>query len=192
MQRNAIHWGGMLLAMGALLLGVARLMVPLAGEATAPSPAASLLLFAAGLLVTLALPALYARQADAAGALGLAGHVLLHTGMMLAVVYAAAPLMYPSLEGPPAENAFGLLLGIALLLGLLLTAAATIRAGVYPRWAGIALLAATAGFLAEFFIAELLPPAASQVSAAFFSAAFALALAWLGLSAWRDRPRDVG
>ncbi|MCL4562998.1 MAG: hypothetical protein M1281_20590 [Chloroflexi bacterium] len=58
----------------------------------------------------------------------------------------APALLYPSLDQAPGENLAAFLPGIALTLGLLLTGIATILAGVYPRWAGILLLAATAGF----------------------------------------------
>ena len=74
------------------------------------------------------------------------------------------------------------LLGIALLLGIFLTAIATLRAGVYPRSSGILLLAAGAGFLFDFFVAEYMPPLAGQLGNASFGMVFALAFAWIGVS----------
>ena len=68
---------------------------------------------------------MYARQADAAGWLGLAGHALLQTGILMPLVLAATPLVYPSLNPAPGENLVVFLLGIALTLGLLLTGIAT-------------------------------------------------------------------
>jgi hypothetical protein len=69
-------------------------------------------------------------------------------------------------------------------LGLLLTGIAIIRAGVFPRGAGILLLAATAGFFFDFFVAEFLPPLAGQIGSAVFGILLALALSWIGVSLW--------
>jgi hypothetical protein len=74
------------------------------------------------------------------------------------------------------------LLGIALTLGLLLTGIATIRAGIFPRGAGILLLAAMAGFFFDFFVAEFLPPMAGQIGSAIFGSLLAFALAWIGIA----------
>jgi hypothetical protein len=131
---------------------------------------------------------MYATQAQAAGWLGLAGHALLQAGVLLLVVLAATPLLYPALSPATGENVVVFLLGIALTLGLLLTGIATIRAGVFPRWAGIVLLAATAGFFFVFFVAEFLPPAAGQVGSAFFGILLALGLVWIGIAIWTVQP----
>ena len=128
---------------------------------------------------------MYARQADAAGWLGLAGHALLQTGILLLVVLASTPLLFPSFKSASGENPVIFLLGIALTLGLLLTGIATLRAGVFPRWPGILLLVAMAGFFFDFFVAEFLPSLAGQVGSAFFGVMLALALAGIGLSLWR-------
>ena len=104
------------------------------------SPGVSLLLLLASICLLLSLPAMYARQAGAAGRLGLAGHALLQTGTLLLVLIAAPPLLYPSLNAAAGENLVYFLLGIAFTLGLLLTGIATLRAGVFP--AGQAYLAA--------------------------------------------------
>jgi hypothetical protein len=186
MTTTLTRWSGLLLIAGALLFCVGRMLLPPTPMADLPAPATDLLLFVSALLVTLALPGLYARQAHATGTIGLVGHLLLQSGMALVLVYAGGPLFYQSISAPPGESTFAFVLGIALLLGLLLTTIATIRAAVYPRWAGIALVAATVGFLFEFFIVEFLPPVASQISGAFFGLAFALALGWIGASAWRN------
>jgi hypothetical protein len=130
---------------------------------------------------------MYARQANAAGWLGLTGYALLQSGILLLVVIAATPILYPSFKTAPGENVVVFLLGIALMLGLLLTGTATIRAHVFPRSAGILLLAAMAGFFFDFFVAEFLPPAAGQAGAAFFGALLALALAWIGIALWMGK-----
>jgi len=125
------------------------------------------------------------RQSEAAGWLGLVGHVGLSVGMVLVIVYAATPLFNPEIKGL-GESVAAFLLGIGLLLGLVLTAIATLRADVYPRWAAILLLAAGAGFLFDFFVAEFLPPLAGQLGSALFGIVFAFALAWIGFSIRRS------
>lgn len=187
MLNMAVRWSGVLLIVGVVLLGAAALTVSFSPANPAKqllSPRTNLLLFISSILVILSLPGMYARQAEASGGLGLAGHLLLETGMIFVVVYAGAPLLYSSLREAPGESAVAFFLGIALLLGLLLSGIATIRAGVFPRWSGNLMLAATAGFLFSFFVAEFLPPVAGQVGVAFFGVMLALALVGIGFSIW--------
>lgn len=185
MSEIAFRWSGILLVVGAALLGAAIVIISLKPVMEqAFSPGVSLLMLVSSILLLLSLPAMYARQASAAGWLGLTGHALLQTGILILIMLAATPLLYPSLKPIPGENLVVFLLGIALTLGLLLTGIATIRAGVYPRGAGILLLAAMAGFFFDFFVAEFLPPLAGQLGSAIFGALLALALAWYGVSLW--------
>jgi hypothetical protein len=185
MAEIAFRWSGILLVAGAALLGVAIVIVSLKPEMSQFfSPGIGLLFLIASIFLLLSLPAMYARQADAAGWLGLAGYVLLQAGILLLVLLAATPILYPALKTASGENMVVFLLGIAFTLGLLLTGIATIRAGIFPRWAGILLLAATAGFFFDFFVAEVLPPIAGQLGSAIFGALLALALAWIGISLW--------
>jgi len=185
MSEIAYRWSGILLVAGAALLGVAIVIIALKPVMnTVFSPGISRLMLLASILLLLSLPAMYARQADAAGWLGLAGHALLQTGILLLVLLAATPILYPALQTPSGENLVAFLLGIALTLGLLLTGIATIQADVFPRWTGILLLAATAGFFFDFFVAEFLPPLAGQLGSAFFGALLAIALAGVGISLW--------
>ncbi len=185
MADTAVRWSGLLLIAGATLLGAAIVLVSTNPMVNQPlSPLNSLLPLLSSIFLLLSLPAMYAKQAGAAGWLGLTGHALLQTGILLLVALASTPLLYPSLKMAPGENPVAFFLGIALSLGLLLTGIATIRASVYPRWAGIILLAATAGFFFVFFIAEFLPPQAGQIGSALFGILLALAFAWIGLSIW--------
>lgn len=185
MSEIAFRWSGILLVVGAALLGAAIVIISLKPVMEqAFSPGVSLLMLVSSILLLLSLPAMYARQASAAGWLGLTGHALLQTGILILIMLAATPLLYPSLKPIPGENLVVFLLGIALTFGLLLTGIATIRAGVYPRGAGILLLAAMAGFFFDFFVAEFLPPLAGQLGSAIFGALLALALAWYGVSLW--------
>lgn len=186
----AIRWSGLILILGAALFATAIVMISFKPVVSQPfPPTIGLFLLLSSICLLLALPAMYAKQADAAGWLGLAGQALLQTGILLLVVITAPPLLYPSLNLTPGENIVVFLLGIAFTLGLLLTGIATLLAGVFPRWASILLLAGTAGFFFVFFIAEFLPAGAGQVGSAFFGVVFALALAWIGLVMWTNGSR---
>ncbi|HEY6569013.1 MAG TPA: hypothetical protein VIZ22_01915 [Candidatus Limnocylindrales bacterium] len=183
---TAIHWSGLLLVAGAVVLAVAIVVVssrPVVGQALSPGSAALLLVAAA--LLLLALPAMYAVQADKVGVVGLAAYVLLATGLLLPVLVAATPLLYPSLNAPTVEHPLVFVLGIALTLGLLLTGIVTLQADVYPRPAALLLLGATAGFFFVFFVAEFLPPVAGQAGSAAFGVMLALGFAWIGVVLWQ-------
>ena len=185
MSEIVYRWSGMLLTAGAGLLGIAIVIISLRPVMDQPlSPGACLLLLIASILLLLSLPAMYVRQANAAGWLGLVGHALLQSGAVFLVMVSATPVLYPSFNNPPGESVIAFVLGIALTLGLLLTGVATIRAEVFPRWAGILLLLAMAGFFFDFFVAEFLPPSAGQIGSAAFGVVLALALAWIGVDLW--------
>src|SRR6266545_2499825 len=105
MTEIVFRWSGILLIVGAALLGIAIVTVSLTPVINQPlSPGVGLLLLLSSILLLLSLPAMYARQANAVGWLGLAGHGLLQTGILLLVVLAATPLLYPSLKPTPGEN----------------------------------------------------------------------------------------
>ena len=189
MSDTIVRLSGIALMAGAALLGTAIALLSFSPVIDQPlSPRASLLLLLSAILLLLSLPAMYARQAQAAGWLGLTGHALLQTGILLLVVLATTPILYPSLNPTPPENVVVFLLGIALTVGLLLTGIATITADVYPRWAGLLLLAATAGFFFVFFVAEFLPPIAGQMGSAFFGILLAIALVSIGIAIWTGKP----
>lgn len=182
----AIHWSGLVLVAGAIALGAAIVLIssrPVVGQALSTQSAALLVVAAA--LLLLSLPAMYAVQAEQVGVLGLTAHVLFATGLLLPVLVAATPLLYPSLGAPTIEHPIVFVLGIALTLGLLLTGIVTLQAEVYPRPAALLLLGATAGFFLVFFVAEFLPPAFGQAASAAFGVLLALGLAWIGVALWQ-------
>jgi hypothetical protein len=180
-----LRWSGLLLILAAVMLGIAIVIMSLKPVMNQPIPASvSALLLLAGILLLLSLPAVYGRQAEAAGWLGLAGHTLLQAGVLLLVVLAAPTLLFPSLHLIVGENVVVFLLGIALTVGLLLTGIATLLVGVFPRGAAILLLAAMAGFAFDFFVAEFLPPLAGQVGSAIFGILLALSFVWIGTALW--------
>src|SRR5512134_1932698 len=185
MTEIAYRWGGIFLVAGAALFGVGTVIISFKPVTNQPfSPGVSSLMLLSAVLLLLSLPAMYARQAVAAGWLGLTGFGLLQTGILLLVVVAAPALLYPALNLAPGESLPAFLLGISFTLGLLLTGIATIRADIFPRWAGILLLAATAGFFFVFFVAEFLPPVVGQLGSAVLGILLTLALVWIGVSLW--------
>ena len=189
MTEITYRWSGTGMVLGAAMLGLAIVTISFTPVMNRPfSPGVSRLLLLSASLLLLALPAMYSRQALPAGGLGLVGHVLLQTGILLLVVLAAPTLIYPTVNLVPGENWVLFLLGIALTLGLLLTGIATVRADVFPRWTGLLLLAATAGFFFAFFIAEFLPPVTGQIGSAVFGLLLAVALAGVGVALWTVRP----
>ncbi len=184
-MNDAIHWSGLALVLGALAIAVGIVsssMRPLADQ-PAPTASATFLMVAATLLL-LGLPGMYAAQADATGTLGLIGHALLATGMLLLVAYAAPTLLDPAYHQPRGESVLAFVLGIALTVGLLLTGITTFQAGVLPQPAAALILVATAGFFFVFFVAEFLPPLAGQIGSALFACMLAIGLAWIGAMLW--------
>lgn len=188
-MQTAIHLAGPTLAAGALAFGLGVVLTstrPVIG-ATLNADVAAIMLVAS-ILLLLALPAMYGVQAEAAGVLGLVGHALLSVGLLLPVMLAATPLLYPSANAAMGEHPIVFVLGIALTLGLLLTGIATFQADVFPRPAAGLLLAAMAGFFFTFFVAEFLPAAAGQVGSAVFGVLLAVGFAWIGVAMWVRSP----
>lgn len=192
MTNLAFRWSGLLLIAGvALLVAGLGIFLSVLGTGQPTPQLANALMFTASILLLLTLPAMYARQAEATGWLGFFGYISLQTGILLFVAVSAPPLLYSSFDLPLEESLTAFLLGIALTVGLLLTAIATIRAGVFPRWTGVLLLTGTAVFFFDFFIAELLPQPAMQAGTALMGACLGLSLAWIGLSMFTSPPRPI-
>jgi hypothetical protein len=141
------------------------------------------------------LVAVYARQKDQAGMLGLIGFALAFLGNALTagaaftdaylvpVLLANAPAV---LGAPPANPGplFGGPAGIIILLsslivtiGFVLFGIATWRAGVLPRWAALIVIVS-----AWFGIAALFSQTVFSVAAIVF----AIGNAWLGYAVWAD------
>ena len=178
----ALRYSGLVLVAGALVLMLAVVWISLKPVMTpALTPGVSAWMLLAALLLTISLPGVYLKQAEASGWLGLAGHLLLQAGMLLFVFVAAPALSFPGLKLPLGESPTAFLLGIALFLGLLLTGIASLQAGVFPRWQAILLLVATVGFFFNFFIAEFLPPIFGQLGSTLMGIVLAAALVSMGL-----------
>lgn len=187
-----IRWSGAALALGALLVGVMSALVAI-HMLSIEAPWVATLLFIGAICTMLALPGMYARQAKETGWIGLAGHALLATGWLLILYYAANALLNPSVKSIP-DTVAASLLALALILGLALTTIATLRAGVYPRWAGFLLLADCIVFPFALF-GDLLPTLGSASLGSLFGVAFGLlfsaAFVWLGLSSWASSTMAV-
>ena len=85
MVKTIIRWSGLALIAGALLLGAAIVMISLRLPGQLPTPLVSMILLVASLLIMLVLPGMYAWQSEAAGWLGLVGHVLLEVGIVIVI-----------------------------------------------------------------------------------------------------------
>jgi hypothetical protein len=155
------------------------------GMASLATPWVATLFLSGALLTMLALPGMYARQANKVGWVGLAGHALLAIGWTLIVYSAANTLLNPHATHIP-DTAAASLLALAFLSGLVLTTIATLRARVYPRWAGVLLLAGCIVFPFALF-GDVLPTVGSVSLGALcgiaFGVLFAGAFVWLGVSA---------
>jgi hypothetical protein len=156
--------------------------------------------FAMCLFFLIGFTGIYARQAEKAGWLGLAGFSLLivsfflQTGFVFTELF-VLPVVAPSLPGF-VESALGVanghpgamdiggfvptygVLGVCYLLGGLVFGIATVRAAVLPRWPAIML-----AFAAIITPAAALLPHALQRYAAV---PMGLAMIWLGYTLWAE------
>jgi hypothetical protein len=177
--RSLVRWGGLVaVATAALLLGGA--VVRYAGGAFAGQG----MIFTALVIAMFGWTALYAVQAGRTGWLGLAGYVL----MALSVPF-TAPVAFglmATFAGLQEAHALVMfawgpvpILHLAVLcwtLGTVLFGTATMRAGVFSRWAGLML--AIGGAL--YIVAEYVP--AMVALWPISSAATSVAIGWMGIS----------
>jgi hypothetical protein len=189
-----IRWSGYLLALGGLLLicaEAAYILTPEGGKDAILTPmgrAAGTFFFSGAVFLTLGLPGVYLRQAEAAGRLGLAAFFTALAGSALMIasdwneLFAApAMLLIPGFEEHfPVGLIVGFMLNYGLYtLGWLLFGVATLRARALPRPLAILLIAGillpVAGLAGLHFPGDFLP--------------CYVAFAWLGLAAARDGAR---
>src|SRR5215210_5813481 len=103
---------------------------------------------------------------------------ILVSGVVLVEIAGASGAEVEDVLGASLSAALVLLGGLAFLIGLILFGVATMRAGVFPRWAGLLLIIGDVVFGAASF--------AGAAATVFFEIIGALitclALVWLGLS----------
>jgi hypothetical protein len=145
----------------------------------------TLLSILSSLLIVGGLPGICVRQRTQAGWLGLVGFVLtlvsgiLLTGFtitrLLAEPYLAAnaPQLLAKNAPPTSFTTYTLVAALLVAAGAVLLGLATIRARVFPRWAGLLLIVSVVINLATFFS---LPKIVGSIADVFL----ALGLAWMG------------
>jgi len=166
---------GLLLLLGHLL--------DLGGDPEYGTALGGVLVLAAHVALVFALVALFAAQAEQSGLLGGAGMVLgvvgttLVCGVVMVEIAGASGAELDGVLGAGLTGALALLGGLAFLVGLIVFGAATKRAGVFPRWAGLLLILGDVVFGVGSF---------AGAAATIFEIVGALitcaALVWLGLS----------
>jgi hypothetical protein len=204
--RNLVRWSGLAAVVAGIIFAVIQPIHPWEDVASVTTSAWAIITSfktAMCLLFLLGITGIYARQANKAGWLGLAGFLLLFLSWALqtAFVFVEAfvlPLLATSApqfvngvlgniaRGEATAVDLGALpliyaLGVAVtyMLGGLVFGIATLRAGILPRWAG-GLLAVTATLTP---LAALLPHQIQRLAAI----PMGLALATLGYALWAER-----
>jgi hypothetical protein len=182
---------GAAMLLGSVLVGIANLIptadssdlaIRVTSATWLPTQVAGV---SGALLMLLGLPGVYARQAARAGVLGLVSFVLAFISVALDLIgvfpmnafllpaLATGPATQPLLAQPP--SALGLyLFGLFLLLALAFTVfgVATIRAGVFPRPAGVLVVVG--------IIADLVGGFALHSPVSFGAALASVGFGWLG------------
>jgi hypothetical protein len=138
------------------------------------------LVIGGGFFMALGLPGFYASQARQSGVVGLVGFVVFFAGILFAylAVHSIQTMTMPSVPG-------GMMIIVSfaapsLLVGGLLTAVATLRAGVYAPWLAVALIASgLLGLLGQIV------PLPDWMARNMFTALFTLTMAMIGLNVSR-------
>jgi hypothetical protein len=206
---NLSRWAGLAaMAAGMLFVAVQLIHPPevLSSVSTSLWAIVHYMTIAFCLLGLLGLTGIYARQAEAAGWLGLAGYLVFSlflaiTGAFVFVEAFVSPLLVTGspkfvegllgiITGTASEINLGALpalygvTGLFYLLGGQLFGIATIRAGILPRWAGVmfALGGPLVIVISLFLPHELIRLAAVPVGTG---------LVWLGYALWSERRAPV-
>ena len=205
--RNLIRWAGLSAMVAGICFVVVGLLHPpniLSSVSTSRWVIVHTVAIAMSLFGLFGITGLYARQAHAAGWLGLAGYLLFSLWLVLILAFTffevfvlpllatEAPTFVDSFLGTIAAGRasavnlgalpalYNLGVGIPYMLGGLLFGIATFRAGILPRWA--AGLLAVSGPLAVIMV-QLLPHQFERLAAI----PMGLAVAWLGYALWAER-----
>ena len=180
---NLVRTGGGLTSAGAGLLLLLGHILDLGGDPEFGTVLGGSLVLTAHVVLVFALVALYAAQAEESGLLGILGMVLsvvgttLVSGVVLIEIAGASGAEADAVLRAGLTSALALLGGLAFLMGLILFGAATMRAGVFPRWAGLLLIVGDVVFGAGSFAG-----AAATIFEILGALITCAALMWLGLS----------
>jgi hypothetical protein len=142
------------------------------------------------LLFVIGLPGMYLRQAGRAGVLGLVGFILLFFSILLQgaafstlqvivlpFLAQAAPKLIAGNSGPIGVFLLLLVTGLMEIVGTILLGIATMRAHVFPRWAGVLLIVAGIALLLTI---PPLPVILSTIIETISFFALAVAFLWCG------------
>ena len=182
-SNNLVRTGGGLASAAAGLLLLLGHILDLGGDPEYGTVLGGILVLTAHIALVFAFVALYAAQAEQSGLLGILGVVLsvvgttLVSGVVLVEIAGASGAEADAVLGVGLPGALALLGGLAFLIGLVLFGAATMRAGVFPREAGLLLIAGDVVFGAGSFAGSA-ATTFEIIGAAITCAAFV----WLGLS----------
>ena len=143
---NLIRAGGGLASAAAGILLLVGHVLNLGGDPEYGTVPGANSVLTAHVLLVFALVALYAAQAERSGVPGILGMVLgvagttLVSGVVLVEMAGASGANVEAALGGGLAGTLALLGGLAFFLGLILFSAATMRAGVFPCWAGLLLI----------------------------------------------------
>lgn len=180
---NLVRSGGGLASIASGVLLVAGHILDLGSDSEYGTVPGKSLVLAAHVLLVFALTSLYAAQAGRSGLPGILGMVLsvtgttLVSGVVLVEVAGASGAEVDSVLAGGVSGVLGLLGGLAFFVGLILFGIATMRAGVFPLWAGLVLIAGDVVFGAGDFFGSA-APIVFVIGAAITCAG----LTWLGLA----------
>ena len=192
-----IGWAGLATMLGSVSLLLFPLLHPNHdpdGYRSALWIPAHLTLHIAAISYLFGLPAIYARQGERNGWLGLAGYVLATVGtaqilMVAWVEFFIIPflgLQMPELENtpPPGVEVAGPLMNLSMAVGYFVLGLGIARAKVLPRGAGLLLMIAAPIFALGDMVLRMLV-SDTTLDLFFFSATlFGLAMGWVGLGLW--------
>lgn len=164
-SENLVRVGGGLTSAAAGLLLLLGHILDLGGDPEYGTVLGGSLVLMANVTLVFAFVALYAAQTGQSGLLGNLGMVLsvvgttLVSGVVLVEIAGASGADVEVVLSGGLSGAIALLEGLAFFVGLILFGIATMRAGVFPRWAGLLLIVGDVVFGAGGFAG----PAASAI-----------------------------
>jgi hypothetical protein len=204
---NLIRWSGLAAVAGGAIIAVMAFVIAIANASAGEEEPFSVVamtsawqigmpfMLLAMILILLGLVGLYGRQAEQAGSFGLVAFLFAFVGTALAVglMWVFAFVLPALAEGAPAflddepPGALGVAFFVSFILfalGWLLFGVASLRARVFPRWAGVLLIVgAILGFAVDLLPFELPIPLDLLVLGA--------GLIWMGYALWSDTTRPA-